>query len=1192
MKLKKLVLQGYKTFASKTEFVFEGGITAVVGPNGSGKSNVADAIRWCLGEQSYSTLRGKRTTDMIFSGSKTRSRAGMAQAILTLDNEEGWLPIEYAEVEICRRAYRSGENEYLLNGQKVRLKDISELLAGAGLSEQTYTIIGQGLIDRALSLKADERRALFEEAAGISHYKSRRATTLRKLQDTQRNLQRVHDILGELKPRMRSLQRQADRAENYNLIQNDLKEMLRTWYGYQWEKAKVGLVQKRDEATTAEKAWNKERGGMLQEQEQLDSAKESLHEAEAAIQEIDVRREEVREVLERVRREVAILTERRASLERQLAESKEDVPLLEEQYSSAEVELNAAVAELTGVQQTLDSHRTTLQTFEKSFAGQQEKINEARKRVSQLERQERETGNLLAQREGQLGQLEERLADVQKRAQGGDGDSNLVQLAKDGEKFLAVVTSAKDKAAELQESRQKIRDSERELEKTIKTKRREQDTARKSLSKATREIASLQAKVEMLDRMRQKEASFGDDVQVVGRLSEFLTIPDDVSLPIELALQSRLSAVVVPDEANLWRIVNGRKPDNALDILVEGEADATPDMPKGALGWASDLVKAASGKGKNVAQMLGRILVVETGKDAWQAARSLPAGYSAVSKDGLIAHASGGSGGLVELPRLDVRNSAVARETEYREAQTAFDELQDKFGDLDNEVAALNKEVRDLNRELESQQKERRRLGNLVQESDQRVNRAQRDLDRVEQQKAFIERQSSGRQKELDTLTQRIEKTQADIDAAREKNVQVEADLAKAREDLAALPVGEAEQQRDQLKQQMQASQSIMDGRRAIVDSRRATMGQLKNQLERLKNRRKEWSTALLKMEIPAAAKDLDKHEEEMKALNEKLVPLRDVQRTKMREIREVEGKLSVLRKTVQHIETGYTNAKIALTASETRIENLKDRIRNDIGIVQLAYEAEKEGEAQVGLTPLPIDELVEQLPTVEELPEGLNDNIQKLRGQMNRMGAINPDAPAEYKTVAERHDFLEEQILDLNQTEEQLRKVIDELDELTSKAFSETVTKVNAEFGKMFTRLFGGGSAELNLTDPDDLTVSGVEIIAQLPGRRPQGLALLSGGERSLTAASLIFSLLKVSPTPFCVMDEVDAALDEANVNRFRDALSELSENTQFVVITHNRGTVQAASTIYGITMGSDSTSQVISVKPDEYVHQERLEL
>ncbi|MFK7805935.1 MAG: AAA family ATPase, partial [Anaerolineae bacterium] len=964
MKLKKLVLQGYKTFASKTEFSFEGGITAVVGPNGSGKSNVADAIRWCLGEQSYSTLRGKRTTDMIFSGSKSRARAGLAQAVLTLDNETGWLPIDYAEVEICRRAYRSGENEYLLNGQKVRLKDISELLAGAGLSEQTYTIIGQGLIDRALSLKADERRALFEEAAGISHYKSRRASTLRKLQDTQRNLQRVHDILGELGPRMKSLKRQADRAENYHLVQTDLKEMLRIWYGFQWEKAKVGLQVKREEAAGAEKAWNKERTAMIKEQEVADDAKEKLHEAETAIQEIDVRREEVREVLERVRREVAILTERRASLERQLAETKEDVPMLEEQQKAAQIELDSATGELKEVQSAWDSQRGTLQTFEKSFKGQQEKINAARNQVNKLEREERETGNLLAQREGQLGQLEERLADIQKQAQGGDGDNNLVTLAKDGEKFLSAVGSAKSKTAELTESRQTIRDKERELEKTIKAKRRELDGSRKKLNQANREIASLQAKVEMLDRMRQKEASFGDDIEVIGRLSEFLTIPADVSLPIELALQSRLSAVIVPDEENLWRIVSGRKTSESLDLVLQADKSTVdqPSLPKGATGWANELVKAAKGKKELVGQMLSGILVVETGKDAYTAAQSLPNGFTAVSKDGLIAHATGG-GGWVELPRLDVRNSAVARENEFREAQETFDNKQDAFGDLDNLVATLQKEVRDLNKELEGEQKERRRLGNLVQEAEQRVNRAQRDLDRVEQQKKFIERQNSGRQQEITTLTERIEKNRADIAAAREKVVVVESNLGKAREALAALPVGEAEQQRDQLKQQVQASRSIMDGRRAIVDSRRATLGQLETQLERLKNRRKEWSMALLKMEIPAAAKDLEKFEAEMKELNDKLAPLRETQKTKMREIRHLEGNLAVMRKAVQQIETRYTNEKIALTSSETRIDNLKERIRNDIGIVQLAYEAEKEGEAQVGLNPLPIDELVEQLP-------------------------------------------------------------------------------------------------------------------------------------------------------------------------------------------------------------------------------------
>ncbi|MFZ1399496.1 MAG: AAA family ATPase [Candidatus Promineifilaceae bacterium] len=252
MRLKKLVLQGYKTFASKTEFLFDEGITAIVGPNGSGKSNIADAVRWVLGEQSYSTLRGKRTTDMIFAGSQSRPRAGMAQAILTLDNSDGWLPIDYSEVEIGRRAHRSGENEYILNGQKVRLKDITDLLATSGLAERTYTIIGQGLVDQALSLRAEERRALFEEAAGINHYKSRRAETLRRLQETQRNLQRVHDILAEIRPRLASLKRQATRAQNYEQISVDLQNLLRIWYGYRWEVAKKEIRRARETAVSAE----------------------------------------------------------------------------------------------------------------------------------------------------------------------------------------------------------------------------------------------------------------------------------------------------------------------------------------------------------------------------------------------------------------------------------------------------------------------------------------------------------------------------------------------------------------------------------------------------------------------------------------------------------------------------------------------------------------------------------------------------------------------------------------------------------------------------------------------------------------------------------------------------------------------------------------------------------------------------
>ena len=297
-----------------------------------------------------------------------------------------------------------------------------------------------------------------------------------------------------------------------------------------------------------------------------------------------------------------------------------------------------------------------------------------------------------------------------------------------------------------------------------------------------------------------------------------------------------------------------------------------------------------------------------------------------------------------------------------------------------------------------------------------------------------------------------------------------------------------------------------------------------------------------------------------------------------------LEEETAVIQKQAHDKETQYTQARINLSQQQNAIEGLQERIKADIGLVALSYD-----EDQTGPTPLPIGEVVEQLPVVDELPGDIAESIQNYRAQMQRMGAINPDAPQEYAETQERYDFLTQQVEDLSKTDAQLREVIQELDELTSKAFGATVEQVNAIFGNTFTQLFGGGTARLELTDPDDLTISGVEIIAQLPNRREQGLALLSGGERSLTAAALLFSLLKVSPTPFCVMDEVDAALDEANINRFRDLLRELGLQMQIVIITHNRGTVQAAQTIYGISMGSDSTSQALSIKPEEYVAQSR---
>ena len=363
------------------------------------------------------------------------------------------------------------------------------------------------------------------------------------------------------------------------------------------------------------------------------------------------------------------------------------------------------------------------------------------------------------------------------------------------------------------------------------------------------------------------------------------------------------------------------------------------------------------------------------------------------------------------------------------------------------------------------------------------------------------------------------------------------------------------------------------------MDSRRSTLNPLQGQLERLQTRRAELEQQLLALDTDKWTAESDKLRQQITHVDNALKPTQQQLAAYRTELLAVQKEAAGLQRAAHEHETRYTQTQVRFTQQESQIESLRERINADLGLVALRFD-----EDHAGPTPLPIEDIFEELPKTEELPKDIEKNIQRLRGQLQRMGGVNPDAPQEFQETEQRFEFMTQQVADLQDTEEQLRTVISELDDLTSRAFAETVEKVNAVFGQTFTQLFGGGSARLVLTEPDNLTISGVDIVARLPNQREQGLALLSGGERSLTASALIFSLLKVSPTPFCVMDEVDAALDEANINRFRDILRELSLNTQFIVITHNRGTVQVANTIYGVSMQPDSASQVISIRPEEY--------
>jgi chromosome segregation protein len=1183
MILKQLTVQGYKTFASKTEFVFDEGITAIVGPNGSGKSNIADALRWVLGEQSYGMLRGKRTTDMIFAGSESRARAGMAQVSLRLDNTTKWLPIDYSEVEIGRRAHRSGENEYLLNGQKVRLKDIDDLLATSGLSERTYTIIGQGLIDQALSLRSDERRALFEEAAGINHYKSRRSETLRRLQETQHNLERVYDILEEIRPRLVSLKRQATRAKNYEQVHQDLRQLLRIWYGYKWEQAKRELRRARAEAATAERAWQAARKELLAGQAEMETWQQALDEGQQRVAQLRTVREEAGERLSQAQRESAIAGERRAAIMNQISEIEAELPLLQAQRSQAEGSLAEASGELRAAQLAFQEARVARDRFQSTFREQQREIRHWQDALSSAQSERQRRQKQLAQAEGQLSQLQERLAERRNIADGQE-ERELERLQGELERYRANLQGLQQQGRAYHAQREAVQQKRQALVRDLKERRREARELQENLRQAQDRLARREARLEMLQQAALPEISAGPAVALRGRLASLISIPPEQRTALEAALGARLETLVVEDEDSLWRLVadNTQKSLLAAALPRAGlPAVERRSVPAGDHVTGSSVVKCAPDLRPLVDLIFGGVLLVRDHRAAYDLAAALPGGDLAVAPDGFVVY----GGGLVQTSGEDAAAGAIAQEEARRDAEAALVAARNALHNLESENSAAQAAVQAQQDEADELQNTERQLTRQEAENLQRLAEEQRRLDRSGQQELFHRRQIADRTSEESRLRERLQALETRLAAEREGLTQAEADFADARARLEALPVAEAGQQQAALQQNHAAAETILAGRQAVADSRRATLQQVEQQRLRLQNRLETLRAQATELEDAASAHALQTLLDERAGLDNQLANLQEEVAGSRARWQELQRRAAAGQRQAHDLENQYTVAQVRFTQQQNLVAGLQERIRADLGLVALEYDDD-----QTGAPPLPIHDVVDQLPAVRELPPDIDEAIHISRGQLQRMGGVNPDAPAEYEATQARFEFLTQQVGDLEETEKQLRHVIAELDELTSRAFASTVEQVNRVFGDIFTQLFGGGSARLALTDPDDLTITGVDIVARLPNRREQGLALLSGGERSLTASALIFSLLKVAPTPFCVLDEVDAALDEANIGRFRDLLRELSLKTQFVVITHNRGTVQAAQTVYGVSMLPDSASQVISIRPEDYLRQPAL--
>ena len=1203
--LKALELHGYKTFASRTMFLFAETVTAIVGPNGSGKSNIADSMRWVLGEQSYSLLRGKKTEDMIFSGSEFRTRAGMASATITFDNSDGWLPIDFSEVAVTRRAYRDGSNEYLINGQRVRLKDVSELLAQSGLAERTYTIIGQGLVDAALALKAEERRRLFEEAAGIGLHRSRREEALRRLVTSRRYLERVEDFLAELHPRLRSLERQARRAQEYEQVKDDLQVLLRDWYGYHWHRAQTELTEAHTAARSQEV--NLERARQKQQvlAEKLATLREGSQSLRASLNSWHRQSAQLHSRREILSRDLAVAEERRRSIQNQqediqaeLARLQEEASLFQEHLEQAGQEVARLQAELIEAQSQSEEARQALSARLNERANAEQELQVARQAFSEVNTQQ--------------GQLQARLSE--RKEQSRRNQKSMEALAQAVEKVSQERLAAERHSQEAERLLQEAHASQKAADQALLAHRQRisaMEEARREVvdqrSGIAAELARLIAQVNVLEQAEQALSGYASGTRLLlqaarqarlqgarGALSTFLEMPVELETAIAAALGEYLDAVLLDVQ-----------PEMALDLLVDeaGRAVLLPlkklkpahlvigtkgDQLTGVIGLAADLVSVPPELRPAVDLLLGQAVIVSDRVAAQRLLSTLDLesestretlALRAVTLRGEVFLASGpvlagspgaGKGEQTILGRQRQRRDLGNRLTE---AQRGVSKLAEQLRKLDQELKSLRTEGEQLiqaQRAAARQEEKARRTADLArlaaEQSSRQVKWQQEQVDHLKEEITRGEQENAHITAELGVL-------EAEITQAHERVRQSSAHLA-------ALSLEEFQMQATHWSTLSAIAEQGLSTGKSRQAERQVEVARALQALTSLKVRHAETETGLAALESKKLAW---RHAEaEIGAEIEALRVLIDPAETELERLEaEQAGSQtteSAARQALSLAEHHHAQARIMLARRQEVLEGLRRRIEDDFGLVAFDYE-----ETVSGPTPLPFQGMVEQLPRVRQLNPEIEEAIQRQRAQLRRMGPINPEAQAEFQEVKQRFTFLTEQVADLKSAEVGVRQVIAELDELMQREFLTTFEAVAVEFKEIFVRLFGGGSAHLVLTNPDDLTETGIDIEARLPGRRLQGLSLLSGGERSLTAVALVFALLKVSPTPFCVLDEVDAMLDEANVGRFRELLRELSQNTQFVVVTHNRNTVQVADVIYGVTMGRDSISQVLSLKLDE---------
>lgn len=1181
MILKALEMQGFKSFPDKTVLEFNKGITAVVGPNGSGKSNISDAVRWVLGEQSTKTLRGSKMEDVIFSGTDVRKAKGFAEVTLRLDNTDRSLNKDSDEVSVTRRYYRSGDSEYLVNGESARLRDVNELFMDTGLGRDGYSIVGQGKIADMVSPKASERRDMLEEAAGISHFRYRRGDAIKRLAQAEENLVRLRDILSELESRVGPLKAQSEKAQKFIVLAGERKNLeIGIW---------LNTIDK-----TGEKMRDQEHKIEIAEashkeaQDELSKIGEMIDKAADGTRDINIKLEEIRNSASGFEEKLSDIDSQIKVAENSILHNNETIERINrDKAAENEMEQNIDAA--------VSAARECIQKAEEQIADATRQMDELSKQEETYRLSSSEFSDRAAALSGEISALSVRLADCRVTAETANSSIEEIRsrisaidesMGTRKDDYDALLKRKADAEAELEEIQDEIVSVKNAIDGyTLRFENRgkKADSVKLAIDEKQRELHKGQDRVRLLEDLEKnmegyfgavkavmKESGRGALRGIYGPVSQLITVKDKYSAAIETALGAAVQNIVVDNETDAKRAMGFLKEHRAgratfLPITaIKGRvlSEQGLDDQYGFVSIASDLVSYDNKYSEIIRWLLGRTAVAEDIDSAIAIAKKYSHRFRIVTLDGQVINAGGSMTGGSRVQNAGI----LSRGNEIERLKGSLASMQKELDGMLSDYKLLSEDASAAKAELEGAE------GDLLRAKEENIRR-EGELKLASDKLASVSSGVKELLEEKETLEKRIESVSSGAEAARSQIDELKETLENKEKELEGI-TGDSKTLQ---KNREEVASKAAEIRLRIVSLQKDVEANT-DEITRLKNRKTGHLDRL--SELDGEIREIEEKNDELRALTERLSAdekaLKANHGDAQNQINELISQRDELEKQANDLrlhERAKSEERERLSGDIARLEERKIAMRNEYdNLTSKLYDEYQLTRREAAALEIEIDDYSLAAKRLAEL-----------KSQIRALGSVNVSAIEEYKEVSERYEFLSGQISDVETSRAELNKMIDDLTGKMAEQFREQFNRINSCFGQTFIELFGGGKAELRLEDERDVLGSDIEIKVQPPGKNVQNINLLSGGEKGLSAIALLFAILKVTPAPFCIFDEVEAALDDVNVSRYAQYVRRMTKNTQFILITHRRGTMEEADVLYGVTMQEKGVSKLLELKTAE---------